>query len=73
MPTSGSAKPIEPPAPGAPFDFDVPGDVTINVWDANAETSYLVIPKRPPDTEHLSEDELASLVTRRGLIGTAPL
>jgi nitrile hydratase len=57
----------------AEFDFDLPTDVTINVWDANAETRYLVVPKRPPGTEHHSEEELAELVTRRGLIGTAPL
>jgi nitrile hydratase subunit alpha len=57
----------------AEFNFDVPDDVTINVWDANAETRYLVIPKRPPGTERLTEEELAKLVSRRGLIGTAPV
>jgi nitrile hydratase len=57
----------------AEFNFDVPEDVTINVWDANSETRYLVIPRRPPATEELGEDDLAKLVTRRGLIGTAPL
>jgi nitrile hydratase len=55
----------------AEFGYDVPRDVTINVWDANAETRYLVIPTRPSDTEHLGEEDLAKLVTRRGLIGTA--
>jgi nitrile hydratase len=57
----------------AEFDYDVPTNVTINVWDANTDTRYLVIPKRPPNTEHLDEEALANLVTRRGLIGTAPL
>ena len=57
----------------AEFDYHVPPNVTINVWDANTETRYLVIPKRPPNTEHLDEEALANLVTRRGLIGTAPL
>ena len=57
----------------AEFDFDVPQDVTINVCDANAETRYVVIPKRPPGTEHLSGDDLVKLVTRRGLIGTAAI
>ena len=57
----------------AEFGFDVSDDLTVNVWDANAETRYLVIPQRPPGTEHLGEQELAELVTRRGLIGTAPV
>jgi nitrile hydratase subunit alpha len=45
--------------------------VTINVLDANAETRYLVLPRRPAGTDGLSEEGLAKLVTRRGLIGTA--
>jgi len=57
----------------AEFNFDVSPDLAIRVWDANADTRYLVIPKRPSGTEHLSEDDLAKIVTRRGLIGTAPL
>ena len=57
----------------AEFDYHVPTNVTLNVWDSNTETRYLVIPQRPPNTEHLDEEALAQLVTRRGLIGTAPL
>jgi nitrile hydratase len=30
---------------------------------------YLVLPQRPPGTEHLSEQELAALVTRDSMIG----
>jgi nitrile hydratase len=30
---------------------------------------YLVIPKRPPGTEHMSEAQLANLVTRDSMIG----
>jgi nitrile hydratase len=54
----------------AEFGFD-PGDVAINVWDANADTRYMVLPRRPSGTEALTEPELAERVTRRGLIGTA--
>lgn len=55
----------------AEFGFYPPDDVAINVWDANAETRYLVLPRRPAGTDGLSDAALAGLVTRRGLIGTA--
>jgi nitrile hydratase len=55
----------------AEFGFVPPEDVTIRVWDANAETRYLVLPRRPAGTEAVPEPDLAQLVTRRGLIGTA--
>jgi nitrile hydratase len=31
----------------------------------------MVLPMRPPGTEHLGEEELAMLVTRDSMIGTA--
>ena len=43
---------------------------TIRLWDSTAEIRYLVIPLRPQNTEHLSEDRLAALVTRDSMIGT---
>lgn len=43
----------------------------IRVWDSTAEIRYLVLPERPDDTATLSESELADLVTRNGMIGTA--
>jgi nitrile hydratase len=55
------------------FGFELPEDTEIRVWDATAETRYLVLPRRPAGTEHLSEEELATRVTRNGLIGTAPV
>lgn len=61
----------EPRAVLAEFGFDLPAGTEIAVWDATAETRYLVLPCRPPGTEGLSEDKLAGLVTRNGLIGTA--
>ncbi len=53
------------------FGLQLREQVEIRVWDASAETRYLVVPRRPPDTSDLSEEELAALVTRNGLIGTA--
>jgi nitrile hydratase len=61
----------DPRAVLAEFGMFPRDDVNINVWDANAETRYMVLPRRPAGTDKLSEDALADLVTRRGLIGTA--
>ncbi len=49
----------------------LPEGVDVAVWDASAESRYLVLPRRPDGTEDLDEAGLTALVTRRGLIGTA--
>jgi nitrile hydratase subunit alpha len=51
--------------------LDVPDDVAVRVWETSAETRYMVIPLRPAGTDGWSEAELAKLVTREALIGTA--
>jgi len=53
------------------FGLELPDAVRITVWDASAETRYMVVPRRPAGTDGLPEQELAGLVTRKGLIGTA--
>ena len=55
----------------AEFGLEVPAGTSVAVWDASAESRYLVLPRRPLGTDGLAEDELARLVTRKGLIGTA--
>jgi nitrile hydratase subunit alpha len=55
------------------FGFDLDASATISVWDASAETRYMVLPRRPAGTQDASEAELAALVTRDGLIGVAPV
>ncbi len=55
------------------FGFDLDPDIEITVWDASAESRYMVLPRRPAGTEDLGEQELAALVTRNGLIGVAPV
>jgi nitrile hydratase subunit alpha len=48
-----------------------PDSTEIRVWDANSETRYLVLPLRSEGADETDKNELASLVTRNGLIGTA--
>jgi nitrile hydratase subunit alpha len=55
----------------AEFGFEFGDGVTISVWDASAETRYMVLPRRPAGTENLDETALAARVTRNGLIGVA--
>ncbi|MBW0108001.1 nitrile hydratase subunit alpha [Pseudonocardia sp. KRD-182] len=53
------------------FGLELPDDTAITVWDASAESRYMVLPRRPIGTDALTEPELTALVTRKGLIGTA--
>ena len=61
----------EPRAVLAEFGLILPPDTQIVVWDASAENRYLVVPARPAGSDGLAEEDLAALVTRNGLIGTA--
>ena len=61
----------EPRAVLAEFGLALPDDVGISVWDSTSEARYMVLPARPADTDGLAAGELADLVTRNGLIGTA--
>ena len=51
--------------------FELAPSVDITVWDASAESRYLVLPQRPEGTNALDEAALAALVTRNGMIGVA--
>jgi nitrile hydratase len=53
------------------FGLELPDSTDITVWDSSAESRYMVLPRRPEATDGLGEDELAALVTRNALIGTA--
>jgi nitrile hydratase len=53
------------------FGLELPAATSIAVWDASAESRYMVLPRRPEGTDDLDETALAGLVTRKGLIGTA--
>ncbi len=55
------------------FGFELPAATEIRVWDSSADLRYMVLPRRPPGSDGLGEAELAALVTRDGMIGTAPV
>ena len=54
----------------AEFGVALPESTQVRVWDSTAEVRYLVLPRRPAGTEHLTEAQLADLVTRDSMIGT---
>jgi len=51
--------------------LELSDEIAIRVWETSAETRYMVIPLRPEGTQSLTEDALASLVSREALIGVA--
>ncbi|HTS92582.1 MAG TPA: nitrile hydratase subunit alpha [Stellaceae bacterium] len=51
------------------FGVELEPDVEVRVWDSTAEIRYLVLPERPAGSEGMSEEQLASLVTRDSMIG----
>jgi len=53
------------------FGVEVGDDGEVRVWDSTAELRYVVLPERPAGTEGMSEEELATLVTRDAMIGVA--
>jgi nitrile hydratase len=53
------------------FGVTLPADVQIAVWDSTSEARYMVLPARPAETDGMTADDLAALVTLNGLIGTA--
>src|SRR5712692_3754210 len=61
----------EPRAVLAEFGLELADDVRVKVFDSSSEVRYMVLPERPDGTGHLSEDELAALVTRDAMVGVA--
>ena len=64
---------IDPRGVLAEFGTELDAQTEVRVWDSTAEIRYLVVPERPAGTGLLTEPELAALVTRDGMIGTARL
>ncbi len=61
----------EPRAVLAEMGCGVADDIEIRVWDSSADLRYMVLPRRPGGTAGLTAGELASRVTRDGMIGVA--
>ncbi len=53
------------------FGLELPSGTQVRVHDSTADLRYVVIPERPVGTEQWSEAELAAIVTRDCMIGTA--
>jgi nitrile hydratase subunit alpha len=62
---------VEPRAVLREFGLELPENVRVAVHDSSADIRYMILPMRPPGTEDISEKELAGLVTRDCLVGTA--
>ena len=62
---------IEPRQVLRELGLELDDTVEIRVWDSTAELRYMVLPEQPEGTAHLSEEELAELVTRDAMIGMA--
>jgi len=61
---------IDPVGVLSEFGVTLNKEKKVIVWDSTAEVRYLVLPERPVNSEHLNEQQLASLVTRNSMIGT---
>jgi nitrile hydratase len=61
----------EPRAVLREFGVDVPTETEVKVWDSSAQIRWFVVPERPANTEHLSEQELTALVTPESMMGVA--
>jgi nitrile hydratase len=61
----------EPRAVLREFGVPVGADIEVKVWDSSAQIRWFVIPERPHNTDHLSEEALAELVTPEAMMGVA--
>ena len=62
---------VDPRGVLAEFGVTVAAEQTVRVHDSTADLRYIVLPMRPAGSDHMSESELAALVTRDAMIGTA--
>jgi nitrile hydratase len=53
------------------FGLELDSSVDIRVWDSSGQIRWWVLPEKPPGTDHMSEEELAALVTPESMMGVA--
>lgn len=53
------------------FGVELPENTEVRVHDSTADLRYIVLPMRPKGTRGWNEEDLAALVTRDSMIGTA--
>ena len=61
----------EPRAVLSEFGLELDDSIEVRVWDSLSELRYMVLPERPEGTDHMNEEQLASLVSRDAMIGVA--
>ena len=55
------------------FGTEIGPDREVRVHDSTADMRYMIMPQRPKDSAGMTEEALAGLITRNGLIGVAEL
>ncbi|HKP57860.1 MAG TPA: nitrile hydratase subunit alpha [Polyangiales bacterium] len=55
----------------AEFGLELDPKVEVRVWDSSAQIRWFVLPERPAGTDHLSEEQLAALITPEAMMGVA--
>ncbi len=61
----------EPRAVLSEFGTEISKEREVRVLDSTADCRYLILPRRPDGTDDMSEAQLAELVSRDSMIGTA--
>ncbi|MDB5990006.1 MAG: nitrile hydratase subunit alpha [Herbaspirillum sp.] len=61
----------EPRAVLKEFGVPIAPETEVKVWDSSAQIRWFVVPERPADSAHLSEQELAALITPEAMMGVA--
>jgi nitrile hydratase len=62
---------VDPRGVLAEFGVELPKGTQVRVHDSTADLRYIVLPMRPKGARDWSEEQLAAIVTRDSMIGTA--
>ena len=67
-PTFRARSAREPRVVLSEFGLDLNPEVEIRVWDSSGQIRWWVLPEQPSGTEHMTEEELASLITPESMM-----